>query len=102
MKSSGNETKVSFEKEKVMYLSLDEFIRKNDKDGKVKDAISNCLINNMTKDVALDILSNDLQERLYDFIYDSEELDIDDGSNIRRDFTNAIKDILKEYFNSNE
>lgn len=84
-----------------MYYSLDEFVRKNDKEGKVKNAIANCLIENMTKEVALDILSDDIQKRLYDFIWSSDELDIDDGSNIRRDFVKAIKSILEEYFDGN-
>lgn len=79
--------------------TIDEFIRKNDTENNVKKAVENCLIENMTKEVALDVLSNDLQVRLYDFIYNSKDLDIDDGSNVRRDFTKAIKDILTEYFN---
>lgn len=54
--------------------SIDEFIRKNDTNNKIKNAIADCLVENMTKEVALDILANDLQKRLYDFIYDSEEL----------------------------
>lgn len=78
--------------------SIDEFIRKNDTNNKIKNAIADCLVENMTKEVALDILANDLQKRLYDFIYDSEELDIDDGSNVQRDFVKAIKEILQEYF----
>ena len=78
--------------------TIDEFIRKNDTENNVKRAVANCLIENMTKEVTLDVLSNDLQVRLYDFIYDSEDLDIDDGSNVRRDFIKAIKDILTEYF----
>lgn len=78
--------------------TIDEFIRKNDTENKIKRAIANCLAENMTKEVALDILANDLQKRLYDFIYDNEALDIDDGSNVQRDFTKAIKDILEEYF----
>ena len=78
--------------------TLDRFIRENDTENKVKKAIINCLVENMNKEIAIDILSNDLQERLYDFIYDSEELDIDDGSNIKRAFTATIKDILAEYF----
>jgi len=80
--------------------SLDDFIRENDTENKVKKAVINCLVKNMTEDVAIDILSNDLQKRLYDFIYSSEELDIDDGSNVERDFKKTIKDILFEYFNS--
>ena len=84
-----------------MYYSLDEFVRKNDKEGKIKNAIANCLIENMTKEVALDILADDIQKRLYDFIWSSDELDIDDGSNIRRDFVKAIKNILEEYFEGN-
>lgn len=78
--------------------SIDEFIRKNDTENKVKNAIADCLVKNMTKEVALDVLANDLQKRLYDFIYDSEELDIDDGSNVQRDFVKAIREILEEYF----
>ena len=78
--------------------TIDEFIRKNDIENNVKRAIANCLTKNITKEVALDVLANDLQVRLYDFIYDSEDLDIDDGSNVRRDFIKAIKDILTEYF----
>lgn len=81
-----------------MYYSLDEFVRKHDKDNKVKKAIAECLTENMTKEVALDVLANDIQKRLYDFIWDSDELDIDDGSNVRRDFIKAIRDILSEYF----
>ena len=78
--------------------TIDEFIRKNDIENNVKRAIANCLTENITKEVALDVLANDLQVRLYDFVYDSEDLDIDDGSNVRRDFIKAIKDILTEYF----
>ena len=52
----------------------------------------------MTKEVALDILADDIQKRLYDFIWSSDEIDIDDGSNVRRDFVKAIKNILTEYF----
>lgn len=82
-----------------MYL-LDDFIRKNDTEDKVKKAIIDCIVKNMTEEVAIEILSNDLQKRLYDFIYTNEELSIDDGSNIERDFKKTIKDILLEYFNS--
>lgn len=78
--------------------TLDRFIRENDTENEVKKAIINCLVENMNKEIAIDALSNDLQERLYDFIYVSEELDIDDGSNIKRAFTDTIKDILTEYF----
>lgn len=80
--------------------SLDNFIRENDTEDKVKKAIIDCLVKNMTEEVAIEILSNDLQKRLYDFIYTSEELSIDDGSNVERDFKKTIKDILLEYFNS--
>ena len=78
--------------------SLDKFIRKNDSDNKIKTAIADCITENMTKEIAIDTLAEDLQIRLYDFISDSEDLSIDDGSNIRRDFTNAIRNILLEYF----
>ena len=54
----------------------------------------------MTKEVALDILANDLQKRLYDYIWSSDDLDIDDGSNVQRDFIKEIRNILGEYFES--
>lgn len=79
---------------------IDTFIRKYDKENKVKKSIVDCLTENMTKEVALDVISSDLQKRLYDFIWDSEDLDIDDGSNVRIGFTKAIKDILSEYFDA--
>lgn len=81
-----------------MYMTLDSFIRENDKEGKIKNAISSCIMENMTKEVALNTLANDLQKRLFDFIYKSSDLDIDDGSNVERDFKDAILEILKEYF----
>lgn len=80
--------------------SLDEFIRKNDTDNTVKKAIAKCLTENMDKEVAMDILAHDLQKRLYNFIFDTEELSIDDGSNVQRDFIKTIKDILSEYFDA--
>lgn len=80
--------------------SLDEFIRENDTEGKVKKAIIDCLVKKMKKEEAINILSHDLQKQLYDFIYVSEELSIDNGSNVERDFTKTIKDILTEYFKS--
>lgn len=83
-----------------MYHTLDGFIRENDKENKVKKAIVECLTENMTKEVALDILANDLQKRLYDYIWSSDDLDIDDGSNVQRDFIKEIRRILGEYFDS--
>lgn len=83
-----------------MYHTLDGFIRENDKEGKVKKAIVDCLTANMTKEVALDILANDLQKRLYDYIWSSDDLGIDDGSNVQRDFIKEIRNILTEYFES--
>lgn len=80
--------------------SLDDFIRENDTEDKVKKAVIDLLVKNMTEEVAIEILSNDLHKRLYDFIYTSEELSIDDGSNVERDFKKTIKNILLEYFNS--
>lgn len=80
--------------------TLDGFIRANDKENKVKKAIVECLTQNMTKEVALDTLADELRKRLYGFVWDSDELDIDDGSNVRRDFTKAIRDILSEYFDA--
>ena len=81
-----------------MYYSLDNFIRENDTDNKVKKAIADCITENITKEIAIDTLAYDLQKRLYDFIDDSENLWIDDGSNVQRDFTKAIVNILTEYF----
>lgn len=78
--------------------SLDSFIRENDTDNKVKKAIVDCITENMTKEIAIDTLAHDLQKRLYDFIDDNEDLWIDDGSNVRRDFTKTIVNILTEYF----
>ena len=75
----------------TMYYSIDEFIRKHDKEGNVKKAIADCLTQNMTKEVALDILAHDLQVRLYDYIWSDPDLNIDDGSNVRSDFTKEIK-----------
>ena len=83
-----------------MYYTLDGFIRENDKEGKVKKAIVDCLTENMTKEVALDTLANDLQKRLYGYIWSSDDLDIDDGSNVQRDFIKEIRNILAEYFES--
>lgn len=80
--------------------SLDRFIRENDTDGKVKGAIVNCLVENITKEIALETLANDLQKRLYDFIFDSETIDIDSGSNVERAFTTTILTILEEYFHN--
>lgn len=80
--------------------SLDRFIRENDTDGKVKGAIVNCLVENITKEIALETLANDLQKRLYDFISDSETMDIDSGSNVERAFTATILTILEEYFHN--
>ena len=82
----------------VIGYSLDEFIRKNDTDDKIKMAIMDCITENMSRELAIDILAEDLQIRLYEFIDSSEVLSIDDGSNVRRDFTNAIRTILSEYF----
>lgn len=95
-----NALKSAFSWEVNDMYSLDDFIRKNDTEYKVKKAIIDCLVKNMTEEVAIEILSNDLQKRLYDFIYTNEELSIDDGSNVERDFKKTIKDILLEYFNS--
>lgn len=80
--------------------TLDGFIRENDTENEVKKAVVNCLVKNMTKEIAIDVLSNDLKERLYGYIYDSEEISIDGGSNVERAFTETIRDILAEYFNS--
>lgn len=78
--------------------SLDEFIRAYDKDHTVRKAIAACLTENMTKEVAIETLANDLQRRLYRYIDYDENLSIDDGSNIARAFTKEIERILAEYF----
>lgn len=78
--------------------SLYDFIRKNDTDDKIKMAIADCITKNISKEIAIDVLAENLQTKLYDFIDGSEMLSIDAGSNIRIDFTNAIKSILSEYF----
>jgi len=82
-----------------MYYDLGRFVQKHDTDGHIKKAIANCISENMTQEISLDLLSNDLQKTLYSFIWENENLDIDDGSNVERDFTQAIKDVLLEYFN---
>ena len=79
-----------------MRYDLGRFIEKHDTDGSIKESIANCISENMTKEISLDLLSNDLQETLYSFIWENENLDIDDGSNVERDFTQAIKDVVKE------
>ena len=71
--------------------SLDDFIRANDSDNIVKKAIADCIIENMTKEIAIDILAQDLSKRLEDYLFD-------DGSNVLRDFNRDINDILTEYF----
>lgn len=83
-----------------MYCTVSEFIQANDKENKVKKAIADCITENMTKEIALDVLSEDIQKRLYDFISYDEELDIDNGDNTKRIFTKAIRDILSEYFDN--
>ena len=57
-----------------MYYSLDNFIRENDTDNKIKKSIVDCITETMTKEIAIDTLAHDLQKRLYDFINDSEDL----------------------------
>ena len=71
--------------------SLDSFIKKNDTDNKVKKAIADCITENMTKEIAIDTLVNDLSKRLEGYLFD-------DGSNLLRDFERDIKNILTEYF----
>ena len=74
-----------------MYYSLDNFIRENDTDNKVKKAIADCITENMTKEIAIDTLVNDLSKRLEGYLFD-------DGSNVLRDFERDIKNILTGYF----
>ena len=81
--------------------TLDEFIRTNDKDNKVKNAIASCLTENMTKEVAVETLASDLQVKLYGYILKNDDLSIDDGSNVRRAFTKEIEKILSDYFKDN-
>ena len=71
--------------------SLDSFIRENDTDNKVKKAIADCITENMTKEIAIDTLVNDLSKRLEGYLFD-------DGSNLLRGFERDIKNILTEYF----
>lgn len=78
--------------------TLEDFISKFDINGEIKKSIGTCISNNMTKEIAIDMLVDDLQKRLYDFIWESNDLDIDDGSNVERGFKDAIKIILTEYF----
>ena len=71
--------------------SLDSFIRENDTDNKVKKAIADCIIENMTKEIAIDTLVNDLSNRLEGYLFDN-------GSNVLRGFERDIKNVLTEYF----
>lgn len=79
--------------------TLADFIRQYDIDNTIKKAISNCICRNITKSVVIDVLASDLQERLYQYIRNNNDLSIDDGSNIERGFRQEIIDILTEYFN---
>mgnify|MGYP000898524919 CR=1 FL=1 len=77
---------------------LSNVIQEYDTENVIKKAICETVTKNLTKEVSLDALADDLQERLYDYIDESDDLNIDDGSNVRVDFTNEIKRILNEYF----
>lgn len=79
-------------------ITLDSFIRDYDVDNTVKQAVADCICKNITEPVAIDVLAADLQKRLYKFIWVNDDLDIDDGSNVERDFKKEIENILKEYF----
>jgi hypothetical protein len=83
---------------KVAMYTLTDFIKEFDGDNTVKKSISNCIAKNMNKDIALELLSLDLQEKLYELIWDNDDLGIDDGSNVKRDFKKAIVKTLSEYF----
>lgn len=81
-----------------MSQSITEFICKHDTEHKVRNAIIDVLATNLTKDITLDIIAEDLQKHLYEYIDSNDDLEIDNGDNIRRDFTNEIKHILGKYF----
>ena len=78
--------------------SIGDFIEQYDSDYEIKHSIADNLINNTSKEFRIDLLVDDLQIKLYDYIFESEDLDIDDGSNVERDFRNEIKRILEQYF----
>jgi hypothetical protein len=77
---------------------IDEVIREYDTDGVIKKSICEAISKNMTNELAIESLASDLQVRLYGYIFASDALSIDDGTNVERDFREAIKEILKEYF----
>jgi hypothetical protein len=69
-----------------MIYGLGEIIREYDKDDEIKKAICKVICKNITEDIAFNALS--------------EDLSIDDGSNIRIGFTEEIENILRLYFQS--
>jgi len=78
--------------------SIGDFIDKYDSNFDIKRGIADELVNNTSVEFKIDLLANDLQKKLYDYIFESDDLDIDDGSNVERDFRNEIKRILEQYF----
>ena len=77
---------------------VDEVIRDYDTEGIIRKSICEAVSRNMTKELAIDSLATDLQKRMYDFIFFSDDMSIDDGSNVERGFREAVKTILLEYF----
>lgn len=78
-----------------MYL-IKEFIQQYDKDGKITNAISECLTENMTTELALDTLTYDLQKHLS--LYFCEKYAINMDETMCADLTNEIKHVLSTYF----
>lgn len=76
-----------------MYYSLESFIRQNDTDGIVKDAVKECIIRNLDKDISIDILADSIVNKIEGYLFD-------DGSNVIRDLTNDIKCTLNSYFDT--
>lgn len=83
-----------------MTYTINDFIKKHDRENTVHTAIANILTANINFDVAIDILAEDLQKHLYEYINTNDDMSIDDGSDIQRHFTNEIKHVLSQYFDS--
>lgn len=70
---------------------LERFIESYDTENTVKNAIGKCLIDNMTTEFSIDILTSILGDKLSPWLFD-------DGSNVRRDFEKEIRCVLTKYF----
>lgn len=70
---------------------LERFIESYDTENTVKNAIGKCLIDNMTTEFSIDILTSILGDNLSPWL-------IDDGSNVRRGFEKEIRCVLTKYF----